>query len=65
MIGSVKMSKTMWIIFTLISILIIASIYRSYNNMPMPDHLKCKESMLEQMFSDKCTPRKSFLKNSR
>ena len=60
-----KMSKTMWIILTLISILIIASIYRSYNDMPLPDHLKCKESMLEQMFSNKCTPRKIFLKKSK
>ena len=59
------MSKTKWIILTLISILIIASIYRGYNNMPLPDHLKCKESMLEQMFSNKCTPRKTFLKRSK
>mgnify|MGYP001380266523 CR=1 FL=1 len=59
------MSKTMWIIITLISILIIASIYRSYNNMPLPDHLNCKESMLEQMFSNKCTPRKTLLKKSK
>ena len=62
--GAIKMSKTMWILLTLISILMIASIYRSYNNMPLPEHLKCKESMLQQMFSDKCTPRKSFLKKS-
>ena len=31
--------------------------------MPVPDHLNCKESMLQQMFSDKCTPRKNFLNN--
>ena len=59
------MSRTMWILLTLISVMVIVSIYRQYNNMPLPDHLNCKESMLEQMFSDKCTPRKSFIKNQK
>ena len=59
------MTKTMWILLTLISIMMIASIFRYYNDMPVPDHLNCKESMLEQMFSDKCTPRKKFLKNQK
>ena len=59
------MSRTMWILLTLISVMIIVSIYREYNKMPLPDHLNCKESMLEQMFSDKCTPRKNFIKNQK
>ena len=62
MIGSkLFMTKTMWILLTLLSILIISSIYREYSNMPVPDHLNCKESMIEQMFSDKCTPRKKII----
>ena len=51
------MSKTMWILLTLLVILVLSSMYREYSNLPTPDHLKCKESMLQQMFSDKCTPR--------
>ena len=58
------MTKTMWILLTLISVLIISSIYREYSNMPVPDHLNCKESMLQQMFSDKCTPRKNILRKN-
>ena len=51
------MSKNMWILAALISVLVIASIYREQSGMKMPDHLNCKESMLQQMFADKCTPR--------
>ncbi len=56
------MSRTMWILLVLLSILVISSIYREHSNLPIPDHLNCKESMLQQMFSKKCTPRK-FIKN--
>ena len=52
-----KMSRNMWILAVLISVLVIASIYREQSGMKMPDHLNCKESMFEQMFTDKCTPR--------
>ena len=51
------MSRNMWILAVLISVLVIASIYREQSGMKMPDHLNCKESMFEQMFTDKCTPR--------
>ena len=37
-------------------------IYREQSGMKMPDHLKCKESMFEQMFTDKCTPRTGLKK---
>jgi hypothetical protein len=50
-------SKTMWILLTLLVILVLSAMYREYSNLPTLDHLKCKESMLQQMFSDKCTPR--------
>ena len=58
------MSKTMWILLTLFVILVLSSIYREYSNLPTPDHLKCKESMLQQMFSDKCTPRDGIIRKS-
>ena len=56
------MSRNMWILAVLISILVIASIYREQSGMKMPDHLKCKESMFEQMLTDKCTPRTGLKK---
>ena len=57
-----KMSRNMWILAVLISVLVIASIYREQSGMKMPDHLNCKESMFEQMFTDKCTPRTGLKK---
>ena len=58
------MSKTMWILLTLLVILVLSSMYREYSNLPTPDHLKCKESMLQQMFSDECTPRNSIIRKT-
>ena len=58
------MSKTMWILLTLLAILALSSMYREYSNLPTPDHLKCKESMIKQMFSDKCTPRDGIIRRS-
>ena len=58
------MSKTMWILLTLLVILVLSSMYREYSNLPIPDHLKCKESMLQQMFSDKCTPRDGIIRKT-
>ena len=57
-----RMSKNMWILAALISVLVIASIYREQSGMEMPDHLNCKESMLQQMFSDQCTTRSGIKK---
>ena len=58
------MSKTMWILLTLLVILVLSSMYREYSNLPTLDHLKCKESMLKQMFSDKCTPRDGIIRKT-
>ena len=58
------MSKTMWILLTLLVILVLSSMYREYLNLPTLDHLKCKESMLQQMFSDKCTPRNGIIRKT-
>jgi len=57
-------SKTMWILLTLLVILVLSSMYGEYSNLPTPNHLKCKESMIQQMFSDKCTPRDSIIRKS-
>ena len=57
------MSKNMWILAALISVLVIASIYREQSGMKIPDHLKCKESMFQQMFTDQCTPRSGIQKS--
>ena len=38
----------MWILLTLLVILVLSSMYREYSI--QQDHLKCKESMLQQMF---------------
>ena len=59
-----NMSKNMWILAALISVLVVASIYREQSGMKMPDHLNCKESMLQQMFSDKCTPRDGIIRKT-
>ena len=59
------MTKTMWILLALLSVLVISSIYREYSNLPTPDHLNCKESMIEQFFSDKCTPREGLIRKSK
>ena len=56
------MSKYMWILAALISVMVIASIYREQSGMKMPDHLNCKESMFQQMFTDECTPRSGLKK---
>ena len=56
------MSKKMWILAALISVLVIASIYREQSGMKTPEYLKCKESIFQQMFSDKCTPRTGIRK---
>ena len=58
------MSKSMWILAALISVLVIASIYREQSGLDIPDHLNCKESMFKQMFTDQCTPRTGLIKKN-
>lgn len=59
------MNRTMWILLALLSILVASTIYREYANLPTPDHLNCKESMLKQFFSDQCTPREGLIRKSK
>ena len=42
------MSKSMWILFTLLSVLVIAGMYREYINLPLPQHLNCKENWISK-----------------
>ena len=49
----------MWILAGLMAILSIAMIYRGESGMPAPDYAKCKESLVSQMFTGKCTARSS------
>ena len=56
------MSKSMLILAGLITVLVIVSIYREQSDMKLPEHLKCKESMFHQMFTDTCTPRTGIKK---
>ncbi len=49
------MSRSMWIIIVLITILMISSYWFSKNKKP-PPWVKCKESLFEQVVLKKCTP---------
>ena len=49
------MSRGMWIIIVLITILMISSYWFSKNRKP-PPWVKCKESLFEQVVLKKCTP---------
>ena len=49
------MSKSMWIIIILISILAISSFWFGRNR-EIPPWMKCKESLFEQVVFKKCTP---------
>ena len=52
------MSRTMWILAALIAVVVIATIYQSEvgDGLDRP-WTKCKESMVQQIFSGDCTPR--------
>ena len=49
------MSRSMWIIIILITILMISSYWFSRNK-SAPPWVKCKESLFEQVVIKKCTP---------
>jgi len=49
------MSKSMWIIIILISILVMSSFWFGRNR-EIPPWMKCKESLFEQVVFKKCTP---------
>ena len=59
------MSRTMWILLTLISVMIIVSIYRHYNNMPLPDHQTAKIYVRTNVLRQDVRLVKSFIKNQK
>ena len=58
------MSKNMWILAGLMVILSIAIIYHGESGMPAPDYVKCKESLVTQIFTGNCTERSSIAGNA-
>ena len=54
------MSRNMWILAGLMAMLSLAVIYREESGMPVPDYVKCKESLVTQIVSGKCTERSSI-----
>ena len=58
------MSRNMWILAGLMAILSLALIYHDESGMPTPDHVKCKESLVTQIFTGNCTERSSVAGNA-
>ena len=58
------MSRNMWILAGLMAILSLALIYHDESGMPTPDYVKCKESLVIQMFTGNCTERSSVAGNA-
>ena len=51
------MSRTMWIILSLLAALSIASIWRDESGWRAPQHRMCKESLFTQILTGACTLR--------
>ena len=58
------MSRNMWITVGLMTISSPVMIYRGESGMPVPDHVKCKASLVIQMFAGTCTERSSVAGNT-
>ena len=58
------MSRNMWILAGLMVILSLAVIYHDKTGMPAPDYVKCKESLVTQIFTGNCTERSSVAGNA-
>lgn len=55
------MGRGMIILGVVLLALIGALIYAESEGLEQPSHMNCKESMVEQLFSDTCTPRRGIL----
>ena len=51
------MSRGMWILAALIAVMAIAMMYQDWTGGLQRPWMECKESLVQQMFSDQCTPR--------
>ena len=58
------MNRNMWILAGLMAILSLAVIYHDEIGMPAPDYVKCKESLVTQIFTGNCTERSSVAGNA-
>ena len=58
------MSRNMWILAGLMAILSLAVIYHDETGMPAPDYVKCKESLVTQIFTGNCTERSPVAGNA-
>ena len=58
------MGRNMWIMAVLMAILSLAVIYHDESGMPAPDFVKCKESLVTQIFTGNCTSRSSVAGNA-
>jgi len=45
-----------WVWIVALSLLVLALSWRYFSDAPSPEWMQCKESMLVQIFSGKCTP---------
>ena len=58
------MSRNMWIPVGLMTISSLVMIYRGETGIPVPDHVKCKASLVIQIFAGTCTERSSIAGNA-
>lgn len=49
-----------WVFYALLAALLVGSLMMSQSGR-IPDWEKCRESLFQQMFSDKCTPRSGHI----
>lgn len=54
------MGRGMWILAALIAVLVIAMMWQESSGGIKRPWAECKESLVQQMFSDQCTPRSGF-----
>lgn len=55
------MSRNMWILAAVLAVLAIATIYQSEVGGGLDrSWAKCKENLIQQIFSGDCTPREGF-----
>ena len=50
------MRNISWIWIVVLSLLVFSLYWRYFSGAPAPEWMQCKESLLVQVFSGKCTP---------
>ncbi|MCE2517580.1 MAG: hypothetical protein J4F41_07075 [Alphaproteobacteria bacterium] len=54
-----NLSGMSWVLYALLAVMLITGLVMSQGR-DAPEWAKCKESLLQQMFSDTCTPAEGF-----